>query len=59
MNPDLVAQVRRLMNTALADMQESCAWYVYIVEPIYLRHRIPIDGDFHRRRWWFVLRDIR
>ena len=48
--------VRKQMQEGLAEIRRSLDWYDYVVEPLAMKYRIPIDGDFKSRKWWFVLR---
>jgi len=50
---DLVAAK---LEHAKQEHMRSLDWYIFIVEPLMERTRLPIDGDYASRRWWFVLR---
>lgn len=43
---------------AKAETIRSLDWYAFVVLEVAERTRLPIDGDFASRRWWFVLRPV-
>ncbi len=52
------ALVKAQIEKATREACRSLDWYVYVVEPLAEKYRLPMDGDYQRRIWWFVLRPV-
>ena len=50
-------KIVRQMRKALDEMERSFAWHSYTVMSK-LKYHTKIDGDFLKRKWWFILREI-
>ena len=53
-----IEAIEAQIKHALDENRRSLNWYIYTVETVAMRTRLPIDGDWYTRRWWFVLRPI-
>jgi hypothetical protein len=47
--------IREKLEHAKRETILSLNWYAFTVMTVAERTRLPIDGDWVARRWWFVL----
>lgn len=51
----LIELLKKDIEKAKDDMYNSLCWYEYKIIPLMDKYKTPIDGNFNKRIWYFVL----
>lgn len=54
---EIIEVIKNNMEKAMYNYENDLEWICYIVEPIAMKYRIPIDFDLRTRKWWFIMKE--